>query len=351
MVSFREYLGDVITSATAGAFQARVYPINPGMEQTFPWLAQIANNWQQYKIMGMCFEFRSMSADALNSVNTALGTVVMATNYDALSEPFFSKGEMENSAYAQSIKPSDSCVHMIECDTSTLPLDELYLRSSNAVTGDKRMFDLGFFQIATTGFQGTSVNCGELWVTYQVMLLKPKLYDGTGDDVAFFQCRNITAISNAFPLGSLAGIVLPPFVNGGYPVNTMDVSFTGLGTVVLPPSAIKKAYLITAYWYGNRTANLVKPGLAFTDCDQGTYHFFGPGSGVDSAFQAPDANAASDSTVLIGQWVLVSRGNGFVPKFQFDGTGTLPAATTNISLSIQEIPSNSVDYEATVPVF
>lgn len=55
-----------------------------------------------------------MSADALNSVNTALGQVIMATDYNAANPPFGQKSEMENYEFGQSCKPSESQIHPIE---------------------------------------------------------------------------------------------------------------------------------------------------------------------------------------------------------------------------------------------
>jgi hypothetical protein len=40
---------------------------------------------------GLVFEYKSMSADALNSVNTALGQVIMSVQYDAANLPFVNK--------------------------------------------------------------------------------------------------------------------------------------------------------------------------------------------------------------------------------------------------------------------
>jgi hypothetical protein len=39
----------------------------------FPWLSNIAQNFESYKLRGLVFEFKSMSGDALTSTNTALG--------------------------------------------------------------------------------------------------------------------------------------------------------------------------------------------------------------------------------------------------------------------------------------
>ena len=67
---------------SADVFKIDSYLINAANPKTFPWLSQIAANYEQYDIEGMVF-----SADALNSTKTALGTVMMATQYDVLDEP------------------------------------------------------------------------------------------------------------------------------------------------------------------------------------------------------------------------------------------------------------------------
>ena len=70
-----------------------------------------------------------MSADALNSVNTALGQVIMATDYNAANPPFAQKSEMENYEYGQSAKPSESAIHPIECARLQTTISELYTRA------------------------------------------------------------------------------------------------------------------------------------------------------------------------------------------------------------------------------
>jgi len=171
----REYLADVITGATS-AFSINSYPLNPGMPDTFPWLSTIAQNFEQYRIRGMVFEFKSTSADALNSTNTALGSVIMATDYNADSDTFESKAQMENHEFASSARQSCSMLHAIECKPSQTSISELYIRNETPPTGqDLRLYDLGRFSIATVGQQGASVNIGELWVTYEVELFKPMI--------------------------------------------------------------------------------------------------------------------------------------------------------------------------------
>lgn len=70
-------MSDVISSS-AGVFNGLVYKINPGNPETFPWLSSIASNFEAYRIEGLVFEYKTMSADALNSTNTALGQIILS---------------------------------------------------------------------------------------------------------------------------------------------------------------------------------------------------------------------------------------------------------------------------------
>lgn len=82
IIRHREYIGDIIGST---AFSINKWNLNPGDETTFPWLANLAANFEKYRPVGIIFEFKSTSADSLNSTNTALGTVMMCPRYNAVS--------------------------------------------------------------------------------------------------------------------------------------------------------------------------------------------------------------------------------------------------------------------------
>jgi len=201
-IQHREYLGDVISSATPGAFKITDYAIQPGLALSFPWLANVVGtSFQQHRINGMVFEYRSMSADSLTSTNTALGTVIMATDYDSTDQRFTSKQQMENTEFGVSCKPSVNIIHAIECARSQTSVSEQYIRyQAPPVNADIRLYDLGRFSIATQGLQGASVNCGELWVSYDISFLKPiQLESLTNGSAAHFTLES-GAASGTTPL-------------------------------------------------------------------------------------------------------------------------------------------------------
>jgi hypothetical protein len=231
IISHREYIQDVISSATPGLFLNQSFPINPGMVQTFPWLSQIAVNYEEFKVRGMIFEYKSNSADALNSTNTALGTVILATDYNPLNAIFNNKQQMENSEFAYSDRPSVDIRHPIECARKDNVLGEFFVRSA-APSGsdyDLRFTDLGNFQIASVGQQGASVNLGELWVTYTIEFLKPILGASVSPSVQSSHLISATGVSGTvqttLPFGSLHGTTFQPGSNIAVTLSSNTVTF------------------------------------------------------------------------------------------------------------------------------
>lgn len=178
IITHREFIQDVVGST---AFSIQSFPINAGMANTFPWASQIAQNFEQYRIRGMVYEFKTTSATSLVSgTNTAMGTVIMATEYNAANPAFTSKAQMENHEFCTSSIPSQSFVHAIECKPSLTTISTQYVRSTAPPAGvDIRMYDLGNFQIATVGMQNANI-IGELWVSFEIELIKPVLFEALG---------------------------------------------------------------------------------------------------------------------------------------------------------------------------
>jgi len=173
MISHREFIQDIKSSV---GFVNQQFRINPGIVESFPWLAAIANNYEQYVVQGMVYEFKTTSATAIGSTNTSLGTVIMATQYNSLSPVFLNKQQMENYEFSQSTIPSQSILHPIECDPTQTQCGGIFnMYNPDDSNGDTRLYDVGRFNIATVGMQAADATVGELWVTYKICFLKPKL--------------------------------------------------------------------------------------------------------------------------------------------------------------------------------
>lgn len=175
-IRHREFIKDIVVPAVPATFTVQSFTINAGNINTFPWLATIAAQYQQYRVNGCVFEFKTLSSDI--TAGGALGSLILATNYDVTENAYPDKLRMENSQYAVSAKPSQSQIHTIECDPKLTQSKLLYVRdASSAASGvDARLSDLGSFQVATAGLPGTAgAVLGELWVSYDISLYKPEI--------------------------------------------------------------------------------------------------------------------------------------------------------------------------------
>lgn len=325
VIRFQEYLGDIITSSVANTFKIDTFLINAGNPATFPWLAQVASNYEQYDFEGMLFEFKSTSADALNSVNTALGSVMMATQYDTLDDVFVSKSEMLNYEFSTSCKPSESNIHMIECDPKQTPLGLFYTLFSGATpTGaDPRLYHLGRFAIATTGFQGTSVNVGELKVTYQVRLLKPKLFATLGGTTGTWFTNTGAAAVGAYTSAAPLGAPGFPLLMTGTRTNTTTAVVDQVArTITFAPTNAVTYWRVEFEWEGTVGAAITFPGITFQNCT------------VVIVDTLPSAGIVTRYKINYG---IKFTGNGLSPIITVDGTGVYPGGTVVFNLFISEL--------------
>jgi hypothetical protein len=169
-ISRREFVSDVTTQT---GFVVNQYPIQPGLQNLFPYLSGIAQNFQEYSIEGLAFEFRTTSGDSVASTNQAQGTVAMAVVYDFDQTVPNSKQAFLNIGGGIDAKPSRNILCGLECDRSQSPLKTLYLRSGPIpASSAQETHDFGLFCLGTGGAQA-SFTCGELWITYDIILRKP----------------------------------------------------------------------------------------------------------------------------------------------------------------------------------
>ncbi|QMW68699.1 capsid protein [Crucivirus-190] len=176
LVSHREYMGEVISSSTADTFKVDKYPVNPAMRETFPWLSAIAQQFESYRIRGMVFEFRSNSGNALNSTNTALGSVQMGVSYRPSSLSPTNKQQVLNLDFGSESVPSKDFITALECEPSTLINGgRYYTRGSDELPADDSIntYDMANFYISSSGVQGTNVVLGSVFCSYQILLQKP----------------------------------------------------------------------------------------------------------------------------------------------------------------------------------
>jgi len=329
----REYIQDIVSSSSAGAFKIESFSIQPGSSDTFPWLAEIAKNFQQYRIDGMLFEFVSTSGDAVASNNTALGTVIATTNYNAGDNTFASKQQMMATEFCSVGKPSCSILHPIECKPSLTSVDNLYVRGGELPPDqDIRLYDLGNFQIATQGMQAASVSLGELWCTYQITFMKPIINPDTSVLADSYLSFKSSTVNGENPFGTS----LSP-ANGSNIDVQLDPSETeDRVTIELPSAQAGESYLMQCQWIGSSTASVQAPTL-LTPQKTEVYDIY-------QNYSTPTAGNQSGLTTttlnFIGAFKVVeSSVPGSYAQVRI-GTYQLPGSITSMTLLITRINPN-----------
>jgi len=203
-ITHREYVTELY--GPENAFNVQGFALNPGVEKTFPFLSQIAGNYEEYELSQCLFTYRSTTSDNGNSSTGQVGTVIMATQYNPSKPLFDSKQMMMGYDSAMSGKTTADHVHGVECDNAKLSgTDEKYVRTG-PVTDDLKNYDHGLFQIAISNSPSQFANqsLGELWVSYTVTLRKPKLFAG----------RGFTISNDYFCLGDATPTIANPLAVG-----------------------------------------------------------------------------------------------------------------------------------------
>lgn len=252
-VKHREYLGPLNGTT---AFTNTSYPINPGIDTTFPWLSQLAANYEQYKMHGLIFEYVTTSATAVSSTNTALGQVVMATDYDALDASFISSRQMLASLYSNYGVPCTGLTHAVECATRKSFSDVLYVRQgAPPASSDLRLYDVGNFQIATEGMQSGVTQIGGLWVSYDVTFMKPVLQDASTDSQSTLVLSSVSGTTGAF--SSTAPIY------GNLPINYSVTSSNSTANLFFPQTNVGDVLLINLSTGANTNSMSFSVSTAF----------------------------------------------------------------------------------------
>jgi len=266
ILEHRELVTDVRGSAN---FTSMVFDIDPTLSASFPYLANVAINFEQYEFLGLVYVYKPTSGE-VTGANTALGTVCFATEYDVARALFQTKSEMESYEFSTSTKPDEGMFHPVECNPKYDVLNSRYgagvarqfkfptsgsgmLESS--VTGvAANLTKVGRLQVGTVGMQNANT-VGELWVTYRIKLMKPRqpipgVYGGVVDATC---APTATVTTGGTAFGGLVNLnMLSRSTN-----NLQGVTFDSNGTTVffnnLPP---RTTFLLVLNYRGTGTLNV-----------------------------------------------------------------------------------------------
>jgi len=330
VITHREYLGDIITSGTAGAFDIQSYGLNPSEVNTFPWLSNIVQpNYQQYKFEGLIFEYKSFSADALNSTNTALGSVFACINYDYTDQDLASRYEVENTDWSSSCKPSEHMMIPVECKARQTSMNGLlYVINGNTIppNTDPKTYYLGKLWVGTTGFQGTNVNIGSLYVTYKIRLYKPVMTSPASGSLMTLMTRSSATV--AAPFGVSTDTTDLYCDSWGVRINSAGTELR----IDKKRLVVGQVFVLMFYYVGSATANVSRPNFSIV----GASNYNIANGGGNNLEAAPTPNVNTGSTVLAYNFFLKVTDNRQDLTLSGTATGLLPTGA-NVYIKLFQI--------------
>jgi len=246
----REFLFDLSTSVAFAKIGSIV--INPGNPAFAPLLSRIALNFEEYDLLGCIYEFKTNSGTAVASTNTALGTMVIATNYDVLDHDFTTKQEAEAYMFATSCVPCASMIHPVECASRQNVLSRLYVKNPQVpldAAADPRFYHVGKTQFFSGGAQAASV-AGEVWVSYHLRLYKPKLPSIGDIGLTAYKSLNQTGVATSTTFGTVANAVIQTSGNLSSDITITQAS-GGVSNLTFAQTSIGAGTLQGRYFYIN----------------------------------------------------------------------------------------------------
>lgn len=285
---FHEFIGNVQMTTD---FRVTSYPLDITSQLTFPWMSQIATNYQQWELVGCIFFLRSLSSNTAVAPTQGMGSVFGAIRYDVSSDQPTSKSEILNSMFASSARPSDNQALPVECSRKMTIISPMKCIPIGVKPPDLQFYQMGWLDIATEGAANSYPDALELHVTYHVRLLKPRVDNGGGTP-----CFSLDISGAPFP--GFVSVVrpIPDTALVKQPrVNTLGCVLSGDKFVYLPQStAADSEFFVSWSMSGTPTANLGVPffdplgGMIFRAGfnDQKTNSVFSPALAANSGCAA-----------------------------------------------------------------
>jgi len=153
---------------TSTSFQQILFPIGCNSPVTFPWLSQVAQNYETWHLKKLSFEFIPEAGELTTS--GVLGEVAMVITYDPDDPPMTSLGQICNYYKEKSFKPSVRRSVSYAKEHRFIPLPTKFVNHDNNINAFN---DFGVMVLATAGTVQSLI--GKLYVHYEVDLFVPRM--------------------------------------------------------------------------------------------------------------------------------------------------------------------------------
>jgi len=158
-------------------FDCKVYSVNPGCPQCFPWLADIAARYETYKFRSLRFDFIPQNSTSIG------GSVMLAFDFNASSVPpddAFEALSFHDRSADVIWAPSSLQLDLLQGDRLPSRYTRVGLPSGDF---DLKNYDLGKLYLCK---EGTPIynGLGRLEVQYDIELFTPQIQDSVGGEWA-----------------------------------------------------------------------------------------------------------------------------------------------------------------------
>ena len=197
-VKHREYLTDVMGSV---AYAVTKFSLNPGLNNAFPWLSSLANNYESYRFLNLAVEFETMCSTA------TVGSVMMAIDFDAADEVPGTKQMMLG--YHNAVRTAGWSRATLTASPADLNKNGQKMTRNRPLAAnlDIKTYDTGNLLVACQGFADAS-SIGELYLVYEVELHTPQLVTEPAYLDSARIASSVAGITAATPFGNVPTVVV-----------------------------------------------------------------------------------------------------------------------------------------------
>ncbi len=255
-IQHTEYLGDIANTTTT--FESTSYALNPGLVKSFPWLASVARNFNEYEFVNLRFYYETEAATTIG------GCLMMATNPDAVDSAPTTKQDMSNLVGYVRTAPWKEVGEVLQppgvCGVRR------FIRQGSVSNTDLKTYDAGNFIVATQGISSPTT-IGELYVQYDVVFRAPiRVVGAPGAKIVNASATTASTFGTApTTTGSLGSSVSAATKTITFSqTGTYLMSVTGVGTTLVNPTTSASTATISAGHVINSAATSILSVITVT---------------------------------------------------------------------------------------
>lgn len=189
-VKHKELVFEVRSSDT-NDFNIVPYDINPGLYSAFPWLSNLARNYQQYNINGLVYIYQPSTAEGSADGLANTGLVLMCNTVDMAAHEPITYQQMMQQQFSVNGKPTKTIVMPVEQHRNRggQMTKQLLVRSGPIPFGaTPQLYDDCRVYIGTYNNGVANATLGHVYVTYDITFYNPKSrYPGDDAEVTQYE--------------------------------------------------------------------------------------------------------------------------------------------------------------------